>query len=117
MVLKLAKNVRARHPLRHPLWTGAAWPIVGETTLEAADEVQIQVDTHVLNTIGIPRFSPGNQIHVRLAELSETAHAARESDATAELRAIEEEVDYLAAEVWGLSDNELAEIKRSLEDL
>ncbi|RLC57824.1 MAG: hypothetical protein DRI80_14530, partial [Chloroflexota bacterium] len=61
--------------------------------------------------------------HHRLADLSLRAHelapAAYGGDgaAQAELRHVEEEIDCAAAELWGLTGEELAEIRRSLEEL
>jgi hypothetical protein len=33
------------------------------------------------------------------------------------LKAVEDEVDQVAAELWGITDEELAEIQRSMEEL
>lgn len=53
---------------------------------------------------------------MRLAELSEEAHKASEAGDTAEVKSIEEQVDHWAAKLWGLTEDELVEIKRSLEE-
>ncbi|MBC7221376.1 SAM-dependent DNA methyltransferase [Candidatus Bipolaricaulota bacterium] len=71
----------------------------------------------VVERIRIPRYDPSNPVHRRLAELSQEAHeAARRGDERA-LRQIETEIDRHAAQLWGLSDEELAEIQRSLREL
>lgn len=72
---------------------------------------------HVLEHIRIPRYDPSNPVHRRLAELSEAAHAAAQQKDTAELQRIEAEIDQQAARLWGLTDEELEEIKRSLDEL
>jgi len=72
---------------------------------------------HVLENIRISKFDPKNNLHLRLAELSEKAHAAAKRDDQEEIKKIEEEIDEIAAQVWGLTDEELKEIKISLEDL
>jgi len=59
----------------------------------------------------------------RLASLSRRAHElapaayAGDEAAQAELRRVEDEVDRAAAELWGLTTEELDEIRRSLEEL
>lgn len=78
--------------------------------------VEIQMDTHIVANIAVPKFSPKNGLHLRLAELSEAAHKAAAAGDTDEVRRIEEEIDRLAAQLWGMSDEELAEIKQSLEE-
>ncbi len=44
-------------------------------------------------------------------------HEATATGDTARVREIEAEIDRLAAELWGLSKQELEEIQRSLEEL
>ncbi len=65
----------------------------------------------------IPRFDPANPLHLRLAELSQQAHALAAAGDQAGLPAIEAQVDEAAAELWGISERELQEIRRSLEEL
>ena len=83
----------------------------------AAYAIQIQMDTHILKYVGVPQFSQNNKTHLRLAELSQDAHNAAVQGATGEVSRIELEIDREAASLWGLKDGELAEIKRSLEEI
>ncbi|GAB4562679.1 MAG: N-6 DNA methylase [Anaerolineae bacterium] len=82
-----------------------------------------QISTHVLEKIRIPRYDLANPVHQRLAALSQQAHelapAAYNGDKTAraELRRVEEAIDLAAARLWSLTEEELAEIRRSLEEL
>jgi hypothetical protein len=72
---------------------------------------------HILDNIRIPRFDPKDDLHRRLAKLSEKAHeVAREGDEK-RLREIEEEIDSAAGKIWGLSEDELEEIRENLEEL
>jgi len=72
---------------------------------------------HILDNIRIPRFDPKSDLHRRLAKLSEKAHeVAREGDEK-RLREIEEEIDRVAGKIWGLSEDELEEIRGNLEEL
>jgi hypothetical protein len=74
-------------------------------------------DPHILDNIRIPRFDPKDDLHRRLAKLSEKAHeVAREGDEK-RLREIEEEIDRVAGKIWGLSEDELEEIRKNLEEL
>jgi len=79
--------------------------------------VTIQMDTHVLENVRIPRYDPTNPIHRQLAALSQQAHEATTAGDTARVREIEAEIDRLAAQLWGLTEAELREIQESLEEL
>jgi hypothetical protein len=79
--------------------------------------IVLHPDPHVLNNIHVPQFSPKNRTHAKLAELSEAAHKAATKGDEAEVEHIEKEVNQWAAKLWNLSDEELAEIKRSLEEM
>jgi hypothetical protein len=72
---------------------------------------------HILEHIRIPRFDPKNPVHLRLAELSKEAHAAAARGDAQGLRAIEAEIDQQAAQVWGLSAEELRAVQESLSEL
>ncbi|WP_258358482.1 N-6 DNA methylase [Moorella sulfitireducens] len=78
--------------------------------------VEIQMDTHILRHIKIPRYSPRNDLHRNLAKLSCAAHQAAAAGSEAEVRRLEAEIDRAAARIWQLSDEELAEIQRCLEE-
>ena len=76
----------------------------------------------VFEHIMLPEFDPSNPLHRRLSELSMQAHklaAGRPCSSQAEgdkekLAEVEEEIDQAAAELWGITDQELDEIKGSL---
>lgn len=71
---------------------------------------------HVLKNIRIPKFAPNNRLHLRLAELSERAHEAAEIDDQETISRIEEDIDGLAAQIWGLTEGELKDVRSSLEE-
>jgi len=71
----------------------------------------------VLNKALVPTFNPQNKTHLRLSELSAAAHEAAKAGNQERVREIEEEIDRLSAELWGLDNSELAEIKKSLEEM
>jgi hypothetical protein len=77
--------------------------------------IEIQFNPHILENIRIPKFDPKNKFHLQLSELSEKAHEAAAKDV--DTSAIENQIDDLVAEIWGLTEEELKEIKTSLEEL
>jgi methylase of polypeptide subunit release factors len=72
---------------------------------------------HVLRNVRVLKFDPANPTHQRLAELSRRAHELAAAGDKKALKAVEAEVDQAAAELWGITAEELAEIRRSLEEL
>jgi len=74
---------------------------------------------NILEHLCIPRFDPQNPLHQSLASLSRRAHelVAQGKASQEELRRVQEEIDHKAAELWGLSEEELEEIKRSLAEI
>lgn len=77
--------------------------------------ISIQFDPHILQNIRIPKFDSKNRLHLELAELSEKAHRIAKVDG--DVSRVEEEIDSRAAEIWGLTDEELKEIKQSLDEI
>lgn len=79
--------------------------------------IEIQMDPHILEHIRVPRFDPGNPAHRRLAALSVQAHKAAQIDDLGALKRIESEIDAEAARLWGITDRDLMEIERNLQEL
>lgn len=77
--------------------------------------ISTQQSTHILNNIKIPKFDPKNEIHKDLARLSKQCHD--KVAAGISVSDLEEQIDELAAELWGLTHAELKEIKTSLEEM
>jgi hypothetical protein len=87
----------------------------------ASYSYEIGVYAHVTQYIRIPRFDPSNLLHLKISDFSSKAHRLAskyydENDTTAyeELRKVEAEIDRLVAQVYGITDEELREIKRCL---
>ena len=72
---------------------------------------------HVLENLFVARYEAANPTHRQLAVLSQEAHEATADGDAARVREIEAEIDGFAAELWELSEQELEEIQRSLEEL
>ncbi len=77
--------------------------------------VETAISTHVLNYVRIPRFDPRNEIHKKLSDLSKKAHDLTARSSSDELPVVEEEIDLLCAQLYGISHAELSEIKESLQ--
>lgn len=78
--------------------------------------IVLHPDPHVLRNIGVPIFSGSNQLHVKLARLSKQAHKAAANDDKEDVKRFEREIDYSVSRLWRLSDEELIEIKNSLQE-
>jgi uncharacterized membrane protein (DUF106 family) len=65
--------------------------------------------------LNISKYEASNSLHKKLSELSKRAHelAAKANDK--ELAKLEQEVNEVAAKIYGLSDKEFRENKRSIE--
>lgn len=78
--------------------------------------IPTSTSTHVLDRIAIPKYDGGNQLHIHLAELSEAAHDATAHYKAQTVRRVEKEIDRLAAELWKITDDELAAIHIALQE-
>jgi SAM-dependent methyltransferase len=75
-------------------------------------------DPHILEHIRIPRFEAENPVHRRLSEVSREAHAlVAGAGSLNRLKQVEQEIDALAAQLWGLEARELKEVQHSLREL
>jgi len=72
---------------------------------------------HVLQNIRILKFNPADKVYQELARLSQNAHYAITIGDEAGLKELEQRIDELAAQIWGLTGEELKEIQMSLEEL
>jgi len=70
---------------------------------------------HVLENICIPKFDNKDKLHLKFTDLSELAH--KETAKGNDVSEIEMEIDELAANIWGLTKEELKEIQAALEEI
>lgn len=75
------------------------------------------VSMEFVKSLAIPAFQPTCPVHCRLSALSQEAHAAAGAGDDDRVREIEAQIDALAAQLWGLTEEELREIQRSLAEL
>ena len=95
-------------------YTAAAFNSAPARLLCLGYAIGVQMDPHIAENIAVPAFD-GSDLHVRLAELSQAAHEAASAGDEERVAEIEAEIDDLAAELWGLTEKELAAIRSALE--
>lgn len=71
----------------------------------------------VLQKIRVPRFDSADKVHQELSGLSQNAHYAVAIGDEAGLRELEQPIDELVAQLWGLTKAALREIQESLAEL
>lgn len=77
---------------------------------------------HLLQQVAVPKYVAANPAQIKLARLSQRAHelAARiasnpqDEGAKRELAEVDDQVDRAAAQLWGLTDSDLEEIRKAL---
>lgn len=69
---------------------------------------------HILEHTSIPSMERKNKLHLRLSELSRSAHEATAKHQAGTLADIEGRIDEAAAQLWGLTPRELTAIQRAL---
>ena len=81
----------------------------------------LQISTHVLQYIMVPKFDSKNSLHQKLSQLSQKAHEIAKKiyeenrkDLKEDLKKIEEEIDKTVAKLYGITDDELKEIRKCL---
>jgi len=79
--------------------------------------VSLHPSPHVMQYIPLPEWDSSNKVHRDLSEAGRRAHHAARTDDLPEVAKVEEEVDRLAAQLWGLTNAELKDIQDSLQDL
>lgn len=87
----------------------------------ASYAISTAISTHVTERIRIPKYDPNNLLHLRLSGLSERAHQLAEEvywnnreELREKLREVEEEIDKGVAKLYGVTDEELGEVKKCL---
>jgi methylase of polypeptide subunit release factors len=86
--------------------------------------IETAISTHVVKNVYVPKFNPKDKVYLRLAELSKKAHALakryyeqKDLEAQEELKEVEVEVDKAVAGLYGITDEELEEVKKTLRVL
>jgi hypothetical protein len=78
----------------------------------------------IIKHFGIPEYDKKNEGHRKVSELSKRAHGLSKKyyeqkglEAQEELKNVEEEIDKIVAELYGITDEELDEVKKTLRIL
>ena len=86
--------------------------------------IETAISTHITERIRIPKFDPNDPEHLKLSTLSKKAHeVAREiyenkrEDLKESLQQIEEEIDETVSKLYGITEEELEEVKKCLKIL
>jgi len=85
---------------------------------------ELRQETHITHYIKIPKFVPMNLLHQKLSQLSQKAHKIakkiydeNKENLKEDLNNVEEEIDRTVAKLYGITDEELEEIKKCLKIL
>ncbi len=76
---------------------------------------ELRMETHITKYINIPRFKSQKPLCSEISQLSMQAHELAKEGKTEEIKEIEEQIDQKVAELYGITDEELAEIKKCLQ--
>ncbi|MFH0765931.1 MAG: N-6 DNA methylase [Calditrichota bacterium] len=79
--------------------------------------ISTSTSTHVLENIYVPKFNNNHSEHLKLAQLSRQCHIAAAKGDTGAVAAIEAEINRLAANIWGITDDELRAIQDALLEM
>lgn len=73
----------------------------------------------IMSHMALSKYDSSSPLHCMLSSLSQQAHqlAALGKDRQTELRLVEEEIDHRAAEIWGLSEEELKDTQSPLREI
>ena len=111
-------NINEAHYLAAVLNSSISRLIISSYTIET------EISTHILKYVCIPKFNPNNLLHLKLSKLSKNAHELakkiyeeKREDLKEDLKQIEEEIDKIVAQLYGITDEELREIKKCLKIL
>ncbi|MEM1831977.1 MAG: class I SAM-dependent DNA methyltransferase, partial [Desulfurococcaceae archaeon] len=97
-------------------------------TIIASYTYELRQETHILEYVNVPRYNPQNHVHEQISQLSRRAHelakcvyAEVKPDYCGELRnpkeelaQVEEQIDRLVAELYGIPGDALQDIRRLL---
>ena len=91
--------------------------------LVASYTIETQISTHVLEYLGIPRYNRKENNHRRLVELAKEAQKVKADIATGgestenDLRTLDDAIDDVVSEAYGITEDEEIEIARAYEML
>jgi len=66
------------------------------------------------DTLNLKKYDATNKLHIKLATLSKKAHNLAQQNQKEELKKVEEEIDKTVAQLYGITEKELKEVKKCL---
>jgi SAM-dependent methyltransferase len=89
--------------------------MINSNIYQALVNSRVNSDIHagyprMLKEYYIPTFNTSNELHLKLADLSKQAHEAAQAGNKQHLAELQREIDKTAQQIWGLTDDEVAEI-------
>ena len=82
----------------------------------AAYAVPIQISTHILRNVAVPRYRSGDNLHRALVRISRQAHQAVQQGDDDRLARAESRLEMRTAQLWGLSQGDLDQIHQALAE-
>ncbi|RZN40535.1 MAG: class I SAM-dependent DNA methyltransferase [Methanophagales archaeon ANME-1-THS] len=86
--------------------------------------LEVHLSYDILQNVYVPKFNSRDKIHLKLAELSKKAHALAKRyyeqddlEAQGGLKEVGEEIDRIVAGLYGITDEELEEVRKTLRVL
>lgn len=85
----------------------------------SAFTIGTQISAGVLERFALPHFDSSVYVHRKLSDLSLKAHELLAEDVSnySSIQLLENEIDQAAADLWGLTPQELADVQASLREL
>ncbi|MEM1696294.1 MAG: hypothetical protein QXQ90_06830, partial [Desulfurococcaceae archaeon] len=97
-------------------------------TIIASYTYELRQETHILEYVKVPRYDPNNPVHGQISQLSRRAHELAKCiyaevkpsycselrNPKEELAQVEEQIDRLVAELYGIPEDTLQDIERLL---
>lgn len=82
----------------------------------ALSYIALHPSPHIMENIAIPAFNRKDATHRRLSELSEACHVAVAKSDPKRVSSLESEIDKAAAEIWGITAEQLRAIEEAVTD-
>ncbi|MBL7117804.1 MAG: hypothetical protein ISS94_03350 [Candidatus Syntrophoarchaeum sp.] len=86
--------------------------------------IETAISTHVLKNVYVPKFKSKDKVHLKLAELSKNAHELakryyeqNDLEVQEEIKEVEGEIDKTVAGLYGITGEELKEVRKTLRVL
>jgi hypothetical protein len=78
--------------------------------------IETSISTQIQNYVKVPKFDISCDLHRNLSQLSKKAHAHSGHGLDEDIKLIKNEINLRSAELWGLSESNVMEIQKDLEN-